>query len=91
MSPRERILARRAKFMAAALATSRHLPRGNDRDTPAPDAPPPPRETFPAMLRPSSPRELARFIDHTLLRADATAKHIEKLCAAALQSGFAAV
>jgi deoxyribose-phosphate aldolase len=43
------------------------------------------------MLRPSSPRELARFIDHTLLRADATAKDIETLCAEALQSGFAAV
>ena len=42
-------------------------------------------------MRPSSPRELARFIDHTLLKADATGRDIEKLCAEALQAGFASV
>ena len=38
-----------------------------------------------------SPRELARFIDHTLLKPDATAKHIEQLCAEARQHHFHAV
>ena len=33
------------------------------------------------MPSPISPADLARLIDHTLLRADATAKEIEKLCA----------
>lgn len=42
-------------------------------------------------MRPGSPRELAGMIDHTLLRADATARDIERLCAEAIQAGFAAV
>lgn len=42
-------------------------------------------------MAPSSPRELARYIDHTLLRADASARDIEKLCSEALQAGFASV
>jgi len=46
-------------------------------------------ETF--EMRPTSPRELAAFIDHTLLRPDATAREIEVLCAEAIQAGFAAV
>jgi deoxyribose-phosphate aldolase len=37
------------------------------------------------------PRDLARYIDHTLLRADATADDIDKLCAEAVEYGFAAV
>ena len=36
-------------------------------------------------------RELAGRIDHTLLRADARAEEIDRLCAEALQHGFAAV
>ena len=35
--------------------------------------------------------ELARFIDHTLLKADATARDIEKLCAEAREHGFYSV
>lgn len=35
--------------------------------------------------------ELARFIDHTLLKADATAKDIERLCAEAREFRFATV
>jgi len=35
-----------------------------------------------------SPAQLAAFIDHTLLRADATAKDIEKLCAEAREHRF---
>ncbi len=35
--------------------------------------------------------ELARYIDHTVLKADATAKDIEKLCAEARTHGFASV
>jgi deoxyribose-phosphate aldolase len=35
-----------------------------------------------------SPKTLARFIDHTLLRPDATAKEIEHLCAEARELGF---
>ncbi len=42
-------------------------------------------------MRPSSPRELAGYIDHTLLKADATAREVETLCAEALQAGFASV
>lgn len=40
---------------------------------------------------PSSARELAPFIDHTLLRADATPAELEKLCTEARQYGFATV
>ena len=37
------------------------------------------------------PRDLAAYIDHTLLRPDATAGDIDRLCAEALEYGFAAV
>jgi deoxyribose-phosphate aldolase len=37
------------------------------------------------------PADLARYIDHTLLRPDATAADIDKLCAEAVQHGFASV
>ena len=37
------------------------------------------------------PRDLARYIDHTLLRPDATAADIDRLCAEAKAYGFAAV
>jgi deoxyribose-phosphate aldolase len=37
------------------------------------------------------PRDLARYIDHTLLRPDATATDIDRLCAEAAEHGFAAV
>ena len=37
------------------------------------------------------PRDLARFIDHTLLKPDATAADIDKLCAEAREFEFAAV
>lgn len=36
-------------------------------------------------------QELARYIDHTVLKADASAKDIEKLCAEAREHGFASV
>lgn len=36
-------------------------------------------------------RDLARFIDHTLLRAEATGRDIDRLCDEALEHGFAAV
>ncbi|MEK7686296.1 MAG: deoxyribose-phosphate aldolase [Verrucomicrobiota bacterium] len=38
-----------------------------------------------------SPNELARYIDHTLLKADATAKEIEKLCTEAREHHFCSV
>ncbi len=38
-----------------------------------------------------SPAELARYIDHTLLKADATAKDVEKLCAEAREHRFYSV
>ena len=38
-----------------------------------------------------SPNELARYIDHTLLKADATAKEIEKLCIEAREHHFCSV
>ncbi len=37
------------------------------------------------------PRDLAKYIDHTLLKPDATAQEIEALCAEAAQYGFASV
>ena len=40
------------------------------------------------MLLPTVPADLARFIDHTLLVADATAADIEKLCAEAREHRF---
>jgi deoxyribose-phosphate aldolase len=40
---------------------------------------------------PLSPTQLASFIDHTLLKADATAKDIEKLCAEARENNFFSV
>jgi deoxyribose-phosphate aldolase len=40
---------------------------------------------------PTTAADPARFIDHTLLRADATANEIETLCEEAVELGFAAV
>ncbi len=37
------------------------------------------------------PRDLARYIDHTLLKPEASAADIDKLCAEAVEYGFAAV
>jgi deoxyribose-phosphate aldolase len=37
------------------------------------------------------PAELARYIDHTLLKPDATADDVDRLCAEAVQHGFASV
>jgi deoxyribose-phosphate aldolase len=37
------------------------------------------------------PRDLARFIDHTLLRPDATAAEVDRLCDEAREFGFASV
>ena len=39
-------------------------------------------------MTPLSPKELARYIDHTLLKADAAAKEIEQLCREASEHGF---
>lgn len=40
---------------------------------------------------PNTAAELARFIDHTLLKPEATAHQIDRLCAQALEHEFAAV
>jgi deoxyribose-phosphate aldolase len=37
------------------------------------------------------PMDLARYIDHTLLKPDATAEDIDRLCTEALEYGFASV
>lgn len=37
------------------------------------------------------PRDLARYLDHTLLKPEASAADIDKLCAEAVEYGFAAV
>ncbi len=37
------------------------------------------------------PRDLARYLDHTLLKPEASASDIDKLCAEAVECGFAAV
>ena len=43
------------------------------------------------MPTPLSPADLARFIDHTLIRADATIRDIEKLCVEAREHKFHSV
>mgnify|MGYP001229412364 CR=1 FL=1 len=53
-----------------------------------PASQPPGRQRRPI---PDDPRDLAPFIDHTLLRADATAGEVERLCAEARAHRFAAV
>ena len=40
---------------------------------------------------PLSPRQLAQAIDHTLLKPEATAADVEKLCAEAMKHGFCSV
>ncbi len=44
-----------------------------------------------SSVLPTSPAQLARYIDHTHLKADATYEEIEKLCREAKQYGFASV
>ena len=43
------------------------------------------------MTAPPNARDLARYIDHTLLKPDATRQEIEKLCREAAEHGFATV
>ena len=43
------------------------------------------------MSLPTTSAELARFIDHTLVRADATIQDLEKLCAEAREHKFYSV
>jgi deoxyribose-phosphate aldolase len=40
------------------------------------------------MIQPLTPKQLAQYIDHTLLKADATARDIETLCREAVEHGF---
>jgi deoxyribose-phosphate aldolase len=40
------------------------------------------------MLQSLTPKQLAKYIDHTLLKPDATAKDIETLCREAIEHGF---
>jgi deoxyribose-phosphate aldolase len=44
-----------------------------------------------AGAAPASPRDLARLIDHTLLRTDATRDDLTRLCGEAREHGFATV
>jgi deoxyribose-phosphate aldolase len=39
-------------------------------------------------MKPSSPVELARYLDHTVVRADATRSDVERCCAEARAQGF---
>jgi deoxyribose-phosphate aldolase len=48
-------------------------------------------DRFGLQAGPSYPREIARHIDHTLLKPDATRSQIETLCAEAREHGFATV
>jgi deoxyribose-phosphate aldolase len=50
-----------------------------------------PTENISLMPLPITPTALARFIDHTLIRADATIRDIEKLCAEAREHQFHSV
>ena len=44
-----------------------------------------------AVFDPANPKSLAKFIDHTLLKADATKTDIRKLCEEAMENQFFAV
>ena len=50
-----------------------------------------PQPTATGPAHPQADRELARLIDHTLLKPDATSAQIEQLCQEAFQYGFATV
>ncbi|HMJ90057.1 MAG TPA: deoxyribose-phosphate aldolase, partial [Candidatus Acidoferrum sp.] len=41
-----------------------------------------------AMMQPLTPKQLAQYIDHTLLKPDATAADIDQLCREAIEHGF---
>ena len=43
------------------------------------------------MAQPLSPKEFARYIDHTLLKPEASARDMEKLCGEAREHGFYSV
>ena len=43
------------------------------------------------MAQPLSPKEFARYIDHTLLKPEASARDLEKLCGEAREHGFYSV
>ena len=43
------------------------------------------------MAQPLGPKELARYIDHTVLKPEASLQDIEKLCAEAREHGFYSV
>jgi deoxyribose-phosphate aldolase len=45
----------------------------------------------PATTLPSAPAQIARFIDHTLLKPEATAADVTKLCDEAIKHGFFSV
>jgi deoxyribose-phosphate aldolase len=88
---------------ALAVRIARELSRADARDAgsgkreaglgtrdSAPPAPPP--STAPAGVRfVRDGARIAEFIDHTLLKAEATRSEIEKLCAEAVDNEFAAV
>ena len=48
-------------------------------------------EAMPSMAIPRKPADVAKLIDHTLLRPDATADEIDRLCAEATEHGFHSV
>lgn len=54
-------------------------------------APSAPSSAAPSFAAPPSPRRVADFVDHTLLKAEATREEVIKLCAEAAEHRFAAV
>lgn len=60
------------------------------KSAPPPAAPPPPAPA-PAPAVQTVDREMARYIDHTLLKPEATKKQIQKLCQEAVEYGFHSV
>ncbi len=75
-------VAARSRSVAASPETARHCIRlGATGLTCVAEAEPPG----------AIPRDLARFIDHTLLKPDATEEQVRKLCAEALEHNFRSV
>lgn len=93
-----------SRHAAEALArrVARAYAAGEGQTDPAPHATQPPPAARPAAAPVPDPAQggaegqggapsLARYVDHTLLRATATSAEIAKLCREARQHGFAAV
>jgi deoxyribose-phosphate aldolase len=64
-------------------AVDRYLGRAS-----VPESPRPAAGAAPGRIRIDAPADLARYIDHTLLKPEATREELDRLCAEAAEHGF---